>query len=134
MPEVADLLARSRIRHAIERLEAIEARIARLEAVEERRARLEAGRGGERSTDAIERLIETVAESHGVTKAAIMGRSRRQHHVAARHELWRRLREMGWSMIRIARLCRRDHSSVVKALGALMVEPEQVQSEKEVQA
>lgn len=63
-------------------------------------------------------LLDGVCTEHHVTADELLGRSRLPHVVAARHEVWRRLQDLGWSSSAIARLCDRDPTTVTYALGA----------------
>jgi Bacterial dnaA protein helix-turn-helix len=65
-------------------------------------------------------VLRAVSLRTGVSKAAIVGPSRVKHIVAARHEVARGLRAIGWSYPAIARMLGRvDHSSAIH-----MVHPE----------
>ena len=46
----------------------------------------------------------------------LLGRSRWPSLMRLRHQLWRRLRELGWSYPRVGRACAVDHSTVHAAL------------------
>lgn len=62
------------------------------------------------------RVVVDVAEEHRVSPEDIAGRSRLAHVVRARHEVWRRMRDRGWSYPAIARAARVDHTSVQSAV------------------
>lgn len=62
-------------------------------------------------------LLDEVCAEHHVTAAEALGALRVPHIVAARHALWGRLRALGWSHSAIGRLCDRDPTTVMAALG-----------------
>jgi chromosomal replication initiation ATPase DnaA len=62
-------------------------------------------------------LAEQVAKAHQCTVVEMVSDSRLAAFVAARQELWLRLRETGhWSLTRIAQLARRDTSTVIHGI------------------
>jgi chromosomal replication initiator protein len=62
-------------------------------------------------------IVHEVATAHGLPDSAIYGYSRRAPVVRARDEAsWRVRREMGWSLPKIGRLLRRDHTTVLVAI------------------
>jgi chromosomal replication initiation ATPase DnaA len=69
-----------------------------------------------RERDLLE-LAEQVAKGHQCTVLEMVGDRRLAAFVAARQELWLRLRETGhWSLTRIAQLARRDHTTVIHGI------------------
>lgn len=81
-------------------------------------------------------MLYWIAKKHGIDAALIQSESRTKRLVAARHELWWRVRtELKYSFPRIARLARRDHSTIIHAVQtfsakALDSKEAQVQSEQ----
>lgn len=61
-------------------------------------------------------LLDEVSAKRGVAVADIHGPSRRGPHVAARREVWAKLRDLGMSVRRIATLAERDWDSVQTGL------------------
>ncbi len=62
------------------------------------------------------RIIAEVAREHMMAPADIIGRNRRKPYIAARFEAYRRVAEATrWSLPRIGRLFRRDHTTVLSA-------------------
>lgn len=62
-------------------------------------------------------MLYWIAKKHGIDAALIQSESRQKRLVAARHELWWRVRtELNYSFPRIARLAHRDHSTVIHAV------------------
>jgi len=59
---------------------------------------------------------QEAAEAYGVTVPELMGHTRLSRAVDARHAVWRRLRDDGFSFPRIAIWVGRDHSTIVQAL------------------
>lgn len=66
-----------------------------------------------------------VAAEHHVKATDIAGKVRQAPIVAARWEVWRRLRDLGWSMAEIGRRTGHDHTSVMHGLGRLAEGPQQ---------
>ena len=62
------------------------------------------------------RTIREVAAEHGVSPRAISGPNRERVIVEARWEVWARLHALGWTAAEIARLTKRDHTSVTHGL------------------
>jgi chromosomal replication initiation ATPase DnaA len=63
-----------------------------------------------------ETILATIASAHGVSMGEVLGRSRLHHIVVARHAFFVALREQGWSLPRIGRLCEVHHTTVLAAL------------------
>jgi hypothetical protein len=61
-------------------------------------------------------LLASVSGERGIAVSDICGPSRRGPHVAARREVWARLRDLGMSVRRIATLAERDWASVQTGL------------------
>lgn len=62
-------------------------------------------------------MLNWVAHKHGLNPFAVQNGGRQRHLVAARHEVWWRIRtEMNYSFPRIARFARKDHSTVIHAV------------------
>lgn len=62
-------------------------------------------------------MLYWIAKKHGIDAALIQGESRFKVLIAARHELWWRVRtELNYSFPKIARLANRDHSTVIHAV------------------
>ena len=76
-------------------------------------------------------MLYWVAKKHGIDASLIQSDRRYKKLVAARHELWWRVRtELNYSFPKIARLARRDHSSVIYAVqvfSAKMLDSQQAQ-------
>lgn len=64
-------------------------------------------------------ILEDVSLQTGIAYYDIMSRSRRAEFVRARRKIYVRLRAVGASYSEIGRLMRRDHTTVMHALGAL---------------
>lgn len=60
--------------------------------------------------------VTMIAKRYHVTLEEIFGPSHEPVIVAARHEFWTFLRGLGWSYPAIARLARRDHTTVMSAM------------------
>lgn len=81
-------------------------------------------------------MLYWIAKKHGIDAALIQSEGRNKRLVAARHELWWRVRtELNYSFPRIARLAHRDHSTIIHAVQsfsakALDSKEAQVQSAK----
>lgn len=58
------------------------------------------------------------AANHGTTIGALFGESRQRQDVAARREVWRKMKDDGFSLSEIGRLTNRDHSTVLHGLRA----------------
>jgi len=65
--------------------------------------------------EGVRRLLEMVAERHGVPVRSVTGMNRGAKAVEARHEAWFRIGACGFSGPRIAKMFRCDPSSVVTA-------------------
>jgi chromosomal replication initiation ATPase DnaA len=65
------------------------------------------------SRASVDAMIVQIAEQHGCTVADVRSYSKEPHHVDARRACYLWLREQGWSLVRIARLFDRDHTSVL---------------------
>ena len=66
-------------------------------------------------------LVDDVCRRRGVPRALLLGATRTQSVTRARHEVWWRLRhdpERHYSLHEIARLFRRDHTTVAAGLAA----------------
>ena len=62
-------------------------------------------------------MLRFVAKKHGIDPELIQGPLRFKKIVAARHELWWRVKtELNYSYSRIARLAHRDHSTIMHAI------------------
>lgn len=62
-------------------------------------------------------MLRWVASKHGIDPELIQGPLRFRKIVAARHELWWRVKtELNYSYSRIARLAHRDHSTIMHAI------------------
>ena len=73
-----------------------------------------------------------IAHRHGITVVDLKGPSRVAHLSRARHELYRRLRELGWSFPTIGRFVGgRDHTTVIKALWSSKRKAERYEVQKE---
>jgi hypothetical protein len=81
-------------------------------------------------------MLYWIAKKHRIDPALIQSEGRNKRLVAARHELWWRVRtELNYSFPRIARLAHRDHSTIIYAVQtfaakALDSKEAQVQSAK----
>jgi chromosomal replication initiation ATPase DnaA len=65
----------------------------------------------------VRRVVVPILERHKMPWEAISSCTRKAPVVACRHEVFRELkRELNWSASRIARLCNRDHTTVIYAL------------------
>lgn len=60
-------------------------------------------------------LLEGVAHAYDVTVDELLAHNRSPRPTRARHDLWRRLRERGWSYPEIGRLVGFDHTTVMYA-------------------
>lgn len=60
-------------------------------------------------------LLDGVAHVHDVTVDELLAHNRSPRPTRARHDLWRRLRERGWSYPEIGRLVGFDHTTVMYA-------------------
>lgn len=58
-------------------------------------------------------IINKVASEHGVTFEDVMGNSRMQHVIYARHECFNALQNAGLSSSQVGRLMGRDHTTVL---------------------
>jgi hypothetical protein len=63
--------------------------------------------------DPVDVIVATVADETGVPRDQIRSRSRLGSASRARHEVWRRLREVGWSYPAIGAAFGVDHTSVM---------------------
>jgi chromosomal replication initiation ATPase DnaA len=71
------------------------------------------------SSASAETLARHLAHRYGLTVDQILGPGRRKHVMSARRELYRMLRERGWSYPAIGEFCGgRNHSTIMVALGA----------------
>lgn len=62
-------------------------------------------------------MLRFIAKKHKIDPELIQGPKRFKRIVAARHELWWRVKtEMNYSYSRIARLAHRDHSTIIHAV------------------
>lgn len=62
-------------------------------------------------------ILVAVCEKHGVSKAALTGPRRHRTVAAARHEAAYRLRhELGLSLLQIARLFKRHHTTILNSI------------------
>lgn len=64
----------------------------------------------------LDQIIEKAAGRHGVSSLEIKSTARDRAVVAARVEVWKYLRTLGWSYPRIGKAFGRDHTSVFKTL------------------
>ena len=80
-------------------------------------------------------MLYWVAKKHRIDASLIQSDRRYRKLVAARHELWWRVRtELNYSFPKIARLAHRDHSSVIYAVqvfSAKMLDSKQAQVQSE---
>ncbi len=60
--------------------------------------------------------IGQICKARGVLISAIFGRRRTKSVSTARHEVWSRLRDMGWGYQEIGRLFGRHHTTVMEGL------------------
>lgn len=67
--------------------------------------------------------VDTAAECVDAAPAILLGNSRQQHLVSARRALYAFLQERGWSSSQIGAFCRRDHSTVLYAIGKVNHQP-----------
>lgn len=58
------------------------------------------------------------AANHGTTIGAVFGDSRQRQDVAARREVWRRLKSDGFGIAAIGRMTNRNHGTVFHGLKA----------------
>lgn len=76
-------------------------------------------------------MLQWVAKKHGIDPMMIQNGGRQKRLVAARHELWWRVRtELNYSFPRIGRLAHRDHTTVlyaVQTFAAKMLDSQQAQ-------
>lgn len=64
-------------------------------------------------------MLRWVARKHGIDPELIQGHLRYRRIVAARHELWWRVKtEYNYSYSRIARLAHRDHTTIMHAVAS----------------
>lgn len=64
-----------------------------------------------------EGILADVADAHGVALRDVLGREMTKHVMAARRELYARLRGLGWSYPSIGRFCGgRDHTTIMLGL------------------
>lgn len=66
-------------------------------------------------------LADAVCKAHGVTRQQLCGRGRSRVASAARQELWWLIRnhpERRYSFLEIARMVRRDHSTIFQGIAA----------------
>ena len=61
-------------------------------------------------------LLAPVAHAHGIDVSLLLSRQGRRLHYPARQAAYRRLRSLGWSYTKIARLFDRDHSTICCAV------------------
>lgn len=61
-------------------------------------------------------ILAPVAESHGIDLPTLLSRNGRKLHQPARQAAYLRLRDIGWSYTKIARLFSRDHSTICCAI------------------
>lgn len=65
----------------------------------------------------VDDLIEAMTEASGVTKEAMLSKSRKREVCAARNMIWVLLhRKHYWSYARIGRVFNRDHATVVQGI------------------
>ena len=64
------------------------------------------------AAETIASIISGVCNRHGVTLDQLIAKDRSGRIVAARHEVYARLREAGFSLPRIGRKMKRDHKTV----------------------
>lgn len=65
----------------------------------------------------VRRVVVPILQKHKLPWDAISSGTRKAPVVACRHEVFRELKkELHWSASRIARLCNRDHTTVIYAL------------------
>ena len=62
---------------------------------------------------------EGIAKKHGISVKDMIGKGRHRHLCAARVELYRALRDQGWSYPAIGRFVHRDHTTVIMALAPI---------------
>lgn len=103
-------------RHALERQEKVEqllrdAEIGRLNEMSERETHGEA-KGG------IRRITRQVASSHGVSEAAILGKTRNPRALSARFEAYWRAKEAGYSYPQIGYAMARHHTTIMSGVEA----------------
>jgi hypothetical protein len=65
---------------------------------------------------AARRLAVAALVPHGMTWTDAMGPSRTAPYVRARADVYKALRKHGWSLMKIALFCGRDHTTVMNAL------------------
>jgi chromosomal replication initiation ATPase DnaA len=94
-------------------LEALETTVAELNELR-RRALNQVAEPLSRSTGL--QMAKSIAKGYGVTTSAILGTTRKGHVQAARVALYRTLRDLGWSSVKIGELVHRDHTTVLAAL------------------
>lgn len=68
------------------------------------------------ATDATRRSIQYILDAYGATWHDLVRADRSDRWRPARNALYWMLHCKGWSYSRIGRVCRRDHTSVLKAL------------------
>lgn len=66
------------------------------------------------------KIAEAVAFHYGMTVGDLLSRNRSAIHVEARARLYERLHiEAGWGVARIGKFCKRDHTTIMYALGLI---------------
>jgi hypothetical protein len=65
---------------------------------------------------AARRIAQAALVPHGMTWTDAMGSSRKLPYTRARADVYRALRQHGWSLKKIAMFCGRDHTTVMSAL------------------
>jgi hypothetical protein len=65
---------------------------------------------------AARRIAQAALAPHGMTWTDAMGPSRKLPYTRARADVYVALRKHGWSLMKIAMFCGRDHTTVVNAL------------------
>ena len=63
-------------------------------------------------------LLDEICRQHHVSREEITGRNRTRSVSLARHDLWQRLRELGFSYVEIGRLFERNHTTVLHGVRA----------------
>jgi len=76
----------------------------------------------------VRRVVIPILEKHNRSWTDVYSYSRKAPVVACRHEVFRELKkELQWSASRIARLCNKDHTTVIYALRKHQAERENEQ-------
>jgi len=65
---------------------------------------------------AARRIAQAALAPHGMTWTDAMGPSRTLPYTVARAAVYKALRKHGWSLMKIAIFCERDHTTIMNAL------------------